>query len=108
MERKTIKRRVAEAPDKAKAEETLADVEMYSALDSVATSEGGKLLIESLTSDALNDIDTLCDGYRKLPHVELMALCASLEKNLGTLRSLKRAGKQKKLAREMLEQVLGE
>lgn len=108
MDSKSIKRRVSEAPDKAKAEETLADVEMYSALDAVATSEGGKLLIESLTTDALDDIDTLCEGYRKLPHAELIALCASLEKSLSTLRSLTRAGKQKKLAREMLEQVIGD
>lgn len=108
MATKSLKRQVADSPEREKAEAILADVSNSAALEATANSEGGKILIESLTADALADIDALTGGYKKLPHVELMALCASLEKNLDTIRALKRAGTNKKLAREALAELLAE
>ena len=108
MARESLKRRVADSSEKDKAESILADVENFAALEALGNSEGGKILVESLLSDALNDIESLTGGYKKLSHIELLSLCASLEKSLDTVRAIKRASKNKNMAKDALEEIIGE
>lgn len=108
MAKESLKRRVANSSEKDKAESVLQDLESFAALEALANSEGGKLLVGTLTEDALNDIDALTAGYKKLSHIEIMGLCASLEKSLDTIRAIKRSTKNKNMAKEALEEIIGE
>lgn len=84
------------------------DLETYASLDSLANSEGGKVLIKTLTDDVFATIDTLCITYKKASQAELQALCAVLQVNLDLLRAIRNAPKNKALARIALDEQLGE
>jgi hypothetical protein len=87
-------------------EEVEKDVDKYAKLESLALSEGGVLLLDSLKSDILSSVDSLICGYKKLPHIELISIIAQLESKFGIYKILKRSNKNKKLAKEALEQIL--
>ena len=99
---------VRESDKKDQAEPILADVEQYAAIEATANSEGGKIIIAGLEKDALDAIDSICSGYKTKPHAELQAQAAKLEANLTLLRTLKRAGTNKSLARAALDEILGQ
>lgn len=85
----------------------LDDLETYASLESLQNTEGGKLLIKTLTADVYATIDALAMSYKKATHAELQALCATLQVNLDVLRSIKNARKNKELARSVLDEKLG-
>lgn len=89
-------------------EEIEKDIAKMAKLESLALSDGGKLLLESIKSDIGSSVDNLISGYKKLPHIELIAIIAKLEANYGMYKALNRASKNKKLAKEALELILTE
>lgn len=84
------------------------DVDNYAALEAITNQQGGKILIATVTADALASIEGICGGYKKLSHPEIMALAASLKANVDMLRTLTRSGKNKDMAMAALEEALRE
>lgn len=82
------------------------DRDTFAALEVMASSEGGKILVDNLTKDIVSSMDSLANGYRKLPHAELVALCADLDNKLSILRLITRAKKNKDLADIALKEAL--
>ncbi len=89
-------------------EELRRDIQTYKDLETLALSAGGKILITSWRRDVVSAVDRLARGYRKLSHVELIALCAELEAKLDQLRALSRSGENKRFAEEALAEALAE
>ena len=89
-------------------EEVKKDIKKYTSIENVAKTEGGAILIDSLQKDVVATIDELCGKYKTATHVELIASCARLGERLALLRSINRAPKNKKMAREALEFLLSE
>jgi hypothetical protein len=84
------------------------DVKKYGALEAIAKMEGGKELIKNLGSDIVSAVENLCAKYKDLSHIELIALIAKLSERLNLLRTLTRSTKNKRLAREELNNILSE
>ena len=84
------------------------DVAKYAKLESVALSEGGKLLMKGLKSDIGDSVAKLISNYKTLPHIELIATIAHLDAKFNIFKALSRSSKNKKLAKEALEQLLTE
>lgn len=89
--------------------ETIKDeVKGYAIIESVANSEGGRKIIESLKKDALSAINELCFKYKEANHIDLIASCAKLSERMTLLRVFGRASKNKKITLDELEEVLKE
>lgn len=84
------------------------DIRKYSSIDAVSNSEGGKIVVSSLQKDIVSVIDDLASKYKTSSHVELIALCATLQARLALLRVLVRSRKLKKIALEELDFLLKE
>jgi len=89
-------------------EEIMNDANKYSAIDAVAISEGGKILIGSLTSDIVSDIDTLCAKYSKFTIQEFISTCSDMKNKLDLLRTLSRAYKNKQDTLDLISETLKE
>ena len=55
------------------------ELKKVSSIEAVYSSEGGKLLFNSLMADAVSCIDTLGAKYATLTRQEFMALCAEMK-----------------------------
>ena len=71
------------------------ELNTFAAIEVLADSEGGQTLIKNLTDDIASAVDTLSMRYKDMPHVEMIALCASLRANLDMVRVLTRAKKNR-------------
>jgi hypothetical protein len=89
-------------------EEVKKDIKKYSSIEAITKTEGGQILVDSLQRDVVSSIDELCSKYKTASHIELIASCARLGERLALLRSINRAPKNKKSAREALEFLLSE
>lgn len=86
--------------------EIAADLKTQAALEAVAKSEGGKLLVAGYLSDIVGSIDTLAIRYHELTHAELMGYCASLKANLDSYRAMKNAPYNRRELEETLKLAL--
>ena len=84
-------------------EEVEQDIALYSSLESVASSEGGKHIIKNLKTDINGAISNIVSNYKKAPHIELIGYCAVLSERISLLKTLTRASKNKDLAIETLK-----
>lgn len=82
------------------------DRNTYAAIEELASSAGGKILVDNLVKDVVISMDSLALGYKKLSHAELLGLCASLENRLAILRLITRAKTNKDLADLALREEL--
>lgn len=82
------------------------DAERYASLESVANTEGGKVLSAAAMEDTLNAIESLAGSFRTATHAELIAHCAVLSANLNIFRTLKNAHRNKTEARAALQALL--
>jgi hypothetical protein len=89
-------------------EEQQNDLDVYSALKTVANSDGGEILIKKLLTDVVNTIGTLENQYKTLSHIEMIAYCASLSEKLSLLRTLTHASKNMSDLKKLLEDNLAE
>ena len=87
-------------------EEIQADIDKYAALGTVSLAEGGQLLVKTFTEDIVSTLKSLAQGYRVYSHVEMIALCASIESKLDTIHAITRAPGQETLAKEALERAI--
>ena len=84
------------------------DIKKYSSIDAISNSAGGQIVVASLQKDITSVIDDLASKYKTSSHVELIALCATLQARLALLRVLVRSRKLKKIALEELDFLLKE
>lgn len=67
------------------------DANIYGPLAALAATEGGQVLLTSITAKIRSDIDLLCTQYATSTEMELRARIARLSVNLELARSLNRA-----------------
>lgn len=84
------------------------DIDTFNALKTLAQSDGGKILIETLTTDIVSVIGTLETQYKILSHTELIGYCASLSERLALLRTLTRANKNLEDLKKLIGDTLAE
>lgn len=89
------------------AKEVLEDVDKYRAIAAILNQEGGKILVESIKSDILRDVDVIL-GLFKGPEMDLRAAVAKLSVDLNLFRALKHAPENATLAEEALSKLLEE
>lgn len=83
-------------------------LEEVAAISAIAQQDGGRVIIKSLTEDCVSAIDTLANGYARLTHVEMVAVCAGLSEKLDMLRTFTRSEANKEGLRKDLEEALQE
>lgn len=83
-----------------------ADADRYAAIYAVSTSEGGKILIESLKQDVIAAVDKLCNGYTTMSEIELRATCATLSVNRSLIQSLTRSKDNLDGASDALDELM--
>lgn len=81
-------------------------MDQYHALKVLADSEGGEILIEQLTKEIVQVVDTLAGGYRDMSLQEFIAHAARISTNLNMVRSLSRAAENYEGALDTLENML--
>ncbi len=64
---------------------------VFTALEAVANSEGGKVLITTHMSDVVSIVDALGAHYGTYSHAQLMSMCAEMKTKLDMVRTLTRA-----------------
>lgn len=85
------------------------DLDNLKKLDVIADSEGGKVLIETLTKDIVSSIDSLCSNFQTASHIELIAVIAKIKERLNIIRVLTRAKENKEfLSKEIKEMLVNE
>lgn len=67
------------------------DAEKYKALKAVMDQEGGRILVDSLMEDVAGSVNRLASGYKDMAEVEMRAICAFLQVNLGIVAVLRGA-----------------
>ncbi len=107
MPKKSLSKKIDESADKS-IKRKGKELNAYAALEALAQSEGGRIIIQALKTDILAVLDTLAIKYQTLPHAELIAACADMAAKLDTLRTLTNATKNKKFVYDELVEFLGE
>lgn len=82
------------------------DIKKYAALDTLRSSDGGKVLIDSYTADIIASLDGIAQGYRSMTYTDLVARAAGLSEKLDVLRTLLNARTNLTLANEALKEAL--
>jgi len=95
--KKTNKRKASNSQE----EELLRDLGDASALASLALSDGGKLLIVTLSKEVTSAVDSISSGYKDYTHQELIAVCANLKARIDLLRALTRAESAQKMLHDV-------
>lgn len=86
-------------------EEIKKDIAVYTKIENVKNSPGGKLLIKGLQKDISGVIDNIATNYKTLNHIELVSLSAELSEKLEVLKKITRSSSNKKLALDALEEA---
>lgn len=84
------------------------ELNVASALEAVAVSEGGQIILNGLVRDIVGLVSTLSIKYKTATMIELVSTCADLKTKLDTLHVLSRAGKNKAYLIEQLKETLKE
>jgi hypothetical protein len=82
------------------------ELKRVGSISAVAESDGGKLIISGLVKDILNSIEKISSRYQILTLGEFIAIGANIDTKLEMLKTLKKAGKSKKIALEDLKIAL--
>lgn len=82
------------------------ELEKFTAIDILSESDGGKVLIESLTKDVVACIETICSSFQTSSHIELVATSAKLKERINLLQVLKRAKKNKEFISDEIKNLI--
>ena len=82
------------------------DIEKFSALDVVATSEGGKILVKGLIEDVVNNLDGMLVNAKTMSIQEFVSVCASMKAQLDLARAIKRSGQHKDELTDLLKEEM--
>lgn len=78
------------------------DLKIQKSLELLGTTDGGKILIENLTSDIVNGIEFVTRQCKDMPETELRVELAKIGINLGIMQALSKA----KSNVETLEEII--
>lgn len=84
----------------------LKDLGDAKALNSLKNMDGGKILISSLEKNTVGEINTLTNGYKDLPEMELRARLAKLYNYIVLLRVLLRADSNQSVLETQLKSLI--
>lgn len=84
------------------------DLSKISAVKAMADSEGGQIIVQSLVSDVISAMDTLCVKYSSMSLQEFISLCADMKSKIDLARVITRSNKNKKALENMIEETLQE
>lgn len=82
------------------------DLKKYAALEAVALSEGGKILVDNLVVDILAGLDRLGSMYKGSTLDQLLPVIADIDNKRDILRVIIRSKKNKQLAYDALADEL--
>lgn len=94
-------------PDSPQVKEVKVDLKRAAALEAVANSEGGQIILDSIRRDITDDIETVMSLF-KGAEMDLRCAVAKLKGDLALYRILKRAPEGAKLTRDELSRLLEE
>jgi hypothetical protein len=84
------------------------DLKHFKALDALADSEGGSLIVKSLVKDVVANIEQIVANYGTMTHPEFISKSATIKTALDVARILTRAKANKKYVESELEKELSE
>jgi len=84
------------------------DLDKAKALDILASSEGGKLLADSLIADIVATVESFAAHYEKATMQEFVAWGAGLSQKIEMFRTLRRAKDASRILKEELDKALSE
>lgn len=105
MPKRITKKEILEHP-KSAVRDIADDLDKAAALDALASSEGGVILLKSLVSDILSAIDTLTSKYNTLTNQEFVGICADIKTKIDIAKAIKRANANKKFLEDLLEKEI--
>lgn len=91
---------------KSEVKDKQAELKRYALLESVANSEGGKMLIKGFEQEVGDAIDKLRTLYKTAAQESLRAWCAVLDGRITLLRSFNRAPNNRKLTGDEVNELL--
>lgn len=84
------------------------ELDTFTALDVLAESEGGKILIANLSKDIIATVEVLTSQYAELSLEKFISYSAKMKEKLSLLRVLTRAKDNKKFVTDEIETLLAE
>lgn len=88
--------------------EMLDDKEKYSSLNSLSTTDGGKLLIDTLVKDIVSSLEKLASGSAEMTHLQVVSEATAMRERLNLLRAITRAKKGTKLVSDEIKRYVEE
>ncbi len=101
MANKKVKKKESE-----EVKEVRKDLRKSVQLFNLATSEGGKMLVEHYTKKIVSIVEILAGKHSSLTHPEFIAKGVQLMEHLEIIRTLTRSGDSKKIHTEELKKLL--
>lgn len=95
-------------PKTNKIKEIQEDLEIVNALEAVALSEGGKILLKNLAKDILGNLEILSNKYSTMTMQEFISLGASTKEKMLVFKAISNSKKNKDLLNEILQETLKE
>ena len=77
-------------------------LDTYHDLKVLGQTPGGKVLVNNYTRDIVSAVSILAHQYKKLSHIEMIAICAGLNEKLSVVQLITRA---EQAERELTEQL---
>lgn len=84
------------------------DLKKVKPLDTLARSEGGKILVDGLTADIVSNFETFTHGSESFTLDQFKALAVSTKEKLDLVRTITRAKDNKRFLEEELKEALKE
>lgn len=82
------------------------DLDVASALEAVALSEGGKIIVSGLLKDVVSAAETLSAKHQTLTLQEFIGICADMKSKLDLIRVISRSKKNKSYLQGLLEEAI--
>lgn len=86
-------------------QEVKKDIKKFKALEVLAESEGGEILLASLATSVESSMEDLASSYKTATHAELIASCAKLSEQMLMWKVITNANKNKKFALAELKRL---
>lgn len=99
-------KKVEKTPEELEIQQTADEYERYKALDILAKSKGGKILIEAAKKDVASLVQKIAYNFSTMTDIELKSTCAMLSPKLTLIRTLQNSESNADVMKEDLEELL--
>lgn len=82
------------------------DLRNANALEALARSEGGAILLDGLLSDIVSSVETIVGTFGEATHVQLISSCARLKEKLDLYRAIMVSAKNRDIIQKAYDLVL--